>query len=55
VTCLTSLGDVPRIKRFDEYGHDATILAQTYFKSDPYIEHAISRLSGQGFGNIFPA
>jgi hypothetical protein len=44
VPCLTALGDAPRIKRFDEYGHEGVVLQQTYFKSNPYIEKAIAKL-----------
>lgn len=50
VRCLEREGDVPRLKRYDEYiGTDGEEVVSTYFKKPtPYIAWAINRLmSGQ--------
>lgn len=44
VTCLELLGDVPRIKRFDEAGADGEVV-ETVFYHNSYVEEQMERVN----------
>jgi hypothetical protein len=53
VPCLEGLGDVPRIKKFEEHSESGELLSETFFTKNPYIEHQIGRLMSGKFNKTF--
>jgi hypothetical protein len=50
VTCLTLLGDVPTIKRFDEAGQDGIV--ETVFYRNSYVEKQMNRVNHVAAPNL---
>lgn len=49
VRCVERSGDVPKVRRYDDYNTDGETVAETYFTRNPYLELAVNRLNSERF------